>query len=642
MQKLKTKWAQLNYLDKSSLVLFFSFHFVIVMTLYTNMHWFYLDMPYCITLYQRMSLTDWFFNQVERFYPMTWIIHSFVSIFLSDSPKVHFLVQYLYWFIGLTVCFALLSKFKLRCWHKIFIIMLMGICTTFAESMFTIGKQELLLSVCIIFFLKAAYTILYADSKNIYGNLMLYELSIFICLLTKETAMILLVPMGLLALYTLIYDQERRRKASLLGGILLLNFIVLYVYKNVYVVDSNYVSFRLEPVSYLRGILWYLKYHFDIMIVGGVSGIVCFTKWIKAKGNHVYAFLLSVNLSGWAYLLAISIFRQNMSYYIYPMVVLFAISFAIIFITGFQVKLCVALLAIPLLYAAEYNSKVAVSHIDLGKAFTESLESVIEHTDHNGERVLVENYNFYEEPITEANILLNYWGHPMDLLGIHQEISSDVLDTDTVELYGYTMQEYEAIRELFQPRVGDYILVYFNRRAFRGPIRGVNPSGLIGGGASVYETTGSGYKVELIDKNVCKRQWLSLKSADLLEETQAGYALYKITELTFQTEGIYADGWSREEITITGADSANALNIRTGAMACSWRGEEVNGIDIVLNGEVIETVEIKNSGSQFIINDYIESFTATDIIKLVIQKADSPINYGSDDDRMLGVQITIF
>lgn len=148
--------------------------------------------------------------------------------------------------------------------------------------------------------------------------------------------------------------------------------------------------------------------------------------------------------------------------------------------------------------------------------------------------------------------------------------------------------------------------------------------------------------MELIDKNVCKRQWLSLKSADLLEETQAGYALYKITELTFQTEGIYADGWSREEITITGADSANALNIRTGAMACSWRGEEVNGIDIVLNGEVIETVEIKNSGSQFIINDYIESFTATDIIKLVIQKADSPINYGSDDDRMLGVQITIF
>ena len=639
ISKVKNKFKNLDQSDRWCLLIFVVINIALGTMLYLNMRYFYYDNPTVLS-YNMESVKGLFFTKVERFFPMTFVIQGLTSQFISSSPVAHYMVQFLYYLIGACGLFALLNDLKIKFSYQCFLVLLLEMCTTFSENMFTIGKMELLVSVCLIYFIRSLYSLVLHNKKRQIGNFLIYEISIAIALLTKETALIMLVPVGLLFIYAYLFDKERFPRVVKVAFILVCNIVALQIYKHIYVVQGEYTSFDLSIKSYLYNLVWYLQNHFDIMLIGFIGGGVSLIQWIKDRKNLQPAFLLMVNLTGWAYLLAMSMWRWALSYYLYPMVPLFAISFAGIFIYKYHIKLCLAVSFLPLLYAVNYNYKVAVSHIDVGQVYSESIDSIISLTPEGG-RVLMENLNFFEEPIHQTNLLMKQLNHEVDVLGIYQELTGNELDESVLQMYGYSLEDYEQLKSTFRPQVGDYIVVYLNQRSFRGAVRGINPSGLYNGGDSMLTNSKYGYKLELVDKNTIKRQWISLGNRSLKQTTEAGYLIYKVVECGLQISGMYEDGWSGEIVTVTSLNPDRIIKINTGTMACAWRGITNNSIDIIVNDEIVNTVELDSSKSSFVLNDYVKYFSSNDVISLKVKNVDSPKNYGSADDRILGIMMDI-
>lgn len=298
------------------------------------------------------------------------------------------------------------------------------------------------------------------------------------------------------------------------------------------------------------------------------------------------------------------------------------------------------MLLIISLYAINYNYKVATSQIDLGKIFTQSVNSLMEYTDSNS-KILVTSYSFYEEPIREAKILLDHYGETRNLIGIKSEITNSDMDDTVLALYGYTMEDYEKIKNDCKPQIGDYILINRNIRNFRGDIRGVNPAMDNIDTKTLFQALG--VKAELMDKTILERNWLSFSTSNFKQSVMCGYELWKVTDVGNIITGIYADGWSGKEVCISDYNMDSNLRVYIGAFASSWSGDTENSIQVWIDNRMVGEIQINEEGKSINFNDYItaENYKDGNIIKLIVTKTDFPSRYGGNDDRELGAIMDI-
>lgn len=454
MNKFSTKWKRLNDNDKWCLTIWLLSDVLLGLIIFLNANWFYLDAPYFLTLYKKIGIWGMFFLKGERFCPLVYTIDNILSAYISAEPTIHYMFQWLYWSCGMLIAIKFFGYYNIKYQYRIFCAFLMVMCTSFTENMFTLGKMELLLSVWLIIYFLAIYKILYAEKRKWY---LIFELSILGAFITKETSLIMLAPVVMLIIYMAIGDRKKLKAALCSGFILGLNLIALQVYRSMYVVAGEYTTFGFSLGEYISKLAFYVKIHFDIIAIGVIGGIACIINWFKEKKSED-AYLLIINLTGWGYLLAVSVFRWRMSYYIYPVAILFSLSFISVFQGQIKKKIkmcCLLIVSLNLVYAMNYNYKVATSQMDLGKTFEQSINSIIKHTNSDS-KILVTSYDFYEEPIMQTKTLLEYYGEARDVIGVKQEINNSNMDEGVLALYGYTLEDYKELKSDCKPQIGDY------------------------------------------------------------------------------------------------------------------------------------------------------------------------------------------
>lgn len=206
VNKLSAKWKRFNDNDKWCLTIWFLFDVLLGLIIFLNANWFYLDVPHFLTEYKETGVWGVFFLKWERFCPLVYTIDNILSAYISAEPTVHYMFQWLYWSCGMLIAIKFFGYYNIKYQYRIFCIFLMGMCTSFTENMFTLGKMELLLSVWLIIYFLAIYKILYAEKRKWY---LIFELSILGAFITKETSLIMLAPVVMLIIYMSIWDRKK-------------------------------------------------------------------------------------------------------------------------------------------------------------------------------------------------------------------------------------------------------------------------------------------------------------------------------------------------------------------------------------------------------------------------------------------------
>ena len=258
----------------------------------------------------------------------------------------------------------------------------------------------------------------------------------------------------------------------------------------------------------------------------------------------------------------------------------------------------------------------------------------------------MENQYFYEEQVGHTKRMMDRFGGDVDIVGGYQSIYNTMPTDENLRLWNVDRETADREFEADTPRIGDYVLYFINQRDFFGPVRGVNPSH--SRDDSYLRVEGSGYKTELVDKNVYTRNMLGFSRTNIIEKKPmvSGFILYRVTDKSFRTLGVTEDGWVQEEALIKDYSTEDDVDILFGpSFIYMAEGTEVNNVDFYVDDEYADTVEISGAGGDVVsLNAVVEKLMIDGErhnIRIVINKTGRPIDYGYQDDRILGVQMTL-
>lgn len=564
----------------------------------------------------------------------------------GNTPTVYFLIQFFCYVFTIIVVLCFVSK---CCNKKTIAAACAGSliwCSSVGENLYTIGKKEIFLSLGMSVFIVLLYKLVFEIEEK-YKRILtyiFYVLAMFFSLTLKETSNIIILTALLLFLYTLIYKREYLRNAF--GGILGVFFVVIctQLYKRTLIENSSYTSYVLSFNTIVSNIWFYFRYHMDVCFIGVIGLVSNMILFIKDRRNEKYAFLLIINLTGWGYVGGLCLWRWPQSYYIYPVVLFFAMS-----IVGFSLvqkgksilKIVCFLCVIFILYGVTYNYCVAKSHKDIGIIYTDSIYKLNDIAE-DGDRVIIDDADMYEEPPFQmSNLLINYFGNQIEIYGGKQSIWNTEVSDERLLLYGYTREQYEEEKENATLKVGDYLIHYINDRNFYGPIRAVNPA--------VTEDTISylnsqGYSLQLIDEEMLTSRYFGWANGALgIHDMQAGYEIYKVLRVGCEISGITEDGWSGNKILIENYNKELKYQIDVLDLGTAINKYTSNTIRIYVDGIFEENIEVMQGSvidlGQFIIEDFGENHT----IELFIERTFVPAmcDENSNDNRNLGINIRL-
>lgn len=180
-------------------------------------------------------------------------------------------------------------------------------------------------------------------------------------------------------------------------------------------------------------------------------------------------------------------------------------------------------IAIALIYGGWNGFLVSAATRDVSSMFSESIDFLLLNEQITG-KIYAENYTFFEESPYQMNNLFDLYGKDLEVVGIKEFIDQNPPSDEQLHLYGYTREDYLEKACLDGPQVGDYILLYENRRSNWVPSRKTNPSN------EGEEKLGQyGLVLERIAGNQIKKsRWsYSLKGIQKAEEI-TGWTIYEI------------------------------------------------------------------------------------------------------------------
>lgn len=640
------KVEDLDAIDKVALILIACVHVFMLITLWLNMGYFYLDNPALNDIADQPVFYAWFTPQT-RFTPITYMIAAIARRILGNDPAYLFVGQYLYFLLGTIVLYSFLRIFGLRAKYAVLTVSFLFLWSSAAENIFTVSKAEISLVVALIIFALICWKILQKEKAG-FSWWVAYVIAVFLCALSKETWFVIVIPLGVLVLYTRIFSSK-------LFGItvkMLLGFGLVYIlikiYDYYYLIPNPYMEeYKITITSVISSFVQYACGQPDIFVLGAITLTCCL--WIVYKNRDIKAgFLLAMNLGGWAYICGLCFWRMCVSYYMYPAIAFFTISFpAVLMLPLSKKKMCLcSLLGIVACYSLHINYLVAISHIDLGEAYTRGSNAITENVQ-DGHRVLMENVYYFVEEVSHTQRLQNRNGKNVEIIGAYQSIYNSFPGEDTLALWGTNIEDYNQHYKEAMPQEGDYIYYMVNSRNFPGNVRGVNPAN--SGFQSKLVADSSGYELKLVDKFIEKKNVLNLKHGLPFKDTfYSGYILYQVVSSSYRVEGLSEDGWSGESLTIDDYQIGNNLVLQFGESFLYMLGESSdNTVEVYIDGEHFEDIPIQGAGGDSLSLDellrkkgnIIEEDKHT--IELKIQKVASPADYGQPDHRTLGVLVTL-
>lgn len=392
--------AKLTSEEKEILFLAIIAQFFIGLILLLNMEYFPIDNP-SVLLIGKGDLLDYVFVENIRLNFMYSIICWVSSKILGDVPQAFFIVQWLFFEFIYVLIYRLCSYYTKSVKTKVFVIFCGMAATSVAEQLFTIGKQEIFLTFGIVAVILLTYMYFYVEMPRnpIRIKLFLLGVSTLFSFTLKETSNILLAWFLFIVVYNWFWQPQYRKKIKFYVITIAFSLFLVAIYKKIYVVNSTYTDINWTINIFFTNVISYIVYNFDILVIGLIGIVHGLIGWIRDRENYNKQFLFIINICGWGYFFGISLWRWSFAYYIYPCAVLFTIS-----LIGFLVytkprlkKIIVYVLLLLSVYGLQYNYKVAVSHIDVGASFTNSINKIDQIIKNNPGRILVEDYNFWEE-----------------------------------------------------------------------------------------------------------------------------------------------------------------------------------------------------------------------------------------------------
>jgi len=607
--------------------------------------YFYLDTPLRM-MWVKRSISSFFFHRDVEVTYLSFVPQILANRVFGDSVKVLYLAQFVVFILGIVVLYMLLSKLLKSKLARVICVLVVYTLSTFAENIFTNGKAETTVLVSFILFSYFFYLILFDKNNNLQiSKYVFFEISIIFTLFSKVTGIVIIVPVIILYLYYSFYEKNSEKKKKMLTILVLvsLNLLLWFVYNKVFRIPSTYTSYNITFYSIYNNLYSYIKYNFDVFFMGIISFVFILREIFSKERNEDVSFLLAINLMGWAYIVGMCFWRWSSSYYLFPVSALFAISTTSFFRSKeFKEKSIVLILIVIVgVYGIRTNYLVATSQIDVGQIYAESINDILDLSEADA-RVLIATSDFYEEPVVQTQRLLNnVFDKKIQICGINQNLlNKNMKDySDILALYGYTLEQYNVLKEGLNPKKGDYIIVYENDRNFYGNIRGINPS-LINNGI---DDSLKQYDLKLLSENKIERKYIGLDNRKLtIKANYAGYKLYQVNKVRSYVQGVYQDGWTEENFVIKNYTIGEGLQISIRDIGTTINGYKENDLSIYVNDKKIENFIVRGTNEVIDMDSTLKGFEGSIDINFSVNKTFCPLDLGfSSDNREIGLCIIV-
>ncbi|MEN3110443.1 hypothetical protein ACFONG_10015 [Uliginosibacterium paludis] len=542
--------------------------------------WFPLDLPALVKIGSNFSdWFDWIVNPNTgsgRYVPVYWLFYALNYYIFGANFSLYFLFVTLLYISSAAIWGAVLLSLRRSVFWGVGLVVLIAVGSPVAESVYTLGKPEPLacffVSLFLIVFFNGAFGVLRGAYRN-FALVLLFLLSLW----SKETSLAL-VGFAVTGVFVSLLVRRVRSEAGQLIfvdylrllGVLFIGALISrvpYYFFEKAGNDPSYVSYEVSWSLVRDNFLFYVAQQPDVFLFGLVSAFLLgYLFWriyfwrVKCEGedDRSVVFMISLCSLGWAFYLALLMWRWPMPYYmLFP-----ALLFKVCAVYAGGKVLEGALRSLPKLVfygmvfcATAYGMLsmyyVALSQVQYSLVYESALRSYVEKSGGSG-RLMLESYPFYSEQVGGTGDVLEFLGgRESGVWGLADALDPAQVDKpDLLKLLGVTKADLDGNYKNF-PSKGDYVLAFTGRKVGTWFLRGVAP---------YYQEESllkkwNSYEMELVSEKELSAPafFFSLwDSSPKIEETSVGYKLYRILgeEPRQVWRGLYPDGWGGKEVSL--------------------------------------------------------------------------------------------
>ncbi|BBB91628.1 MAG TPA: hypothetical protein PKA28_13415 [Methylomusa anaerophila] len=322
-----------------------------------------------------------------------------------------------------------------------------------------------------------------------------------------------------------------------------------------------YTTYSLEISGIWANFLYYLQQTPDVVFFG-LASVFAMIIWhrlltVEMTEGRIYSFAFALLNIGWVYFLGMLFWRWGNGYYVYIPSALFQMVFII---SGYYVmrsaRACrwlpalAAIAAIVVIifkaYGLAYGYYAAISQRINDRMYYEAMQQYAAMAK-PGERLLMEQWSFFEEPPQESQALMQQlWGKQAGVHGILTYFTGAVPTAEQAKTY---LGQEKIDRYTLTPREGDYILFMPGRNPAYWSIRGIAP----------FQDEQSRVEKNKMNATLKAANQISAKCLILrnqipfvaVDSVYRGYRLYQVGDVKHMTQwrGRSEDGWIAGEAT---------------------------------------------------------------------------------------------
>ncbi|TVX97070.1 hypothetical protein [Cohnella terricola] len=615
--------------------------------------WFYLDTATFTQIGKNLFNTTWLIpDETGRYIPFFWFYYAVTYFFFADDLFWYFLIQSCITLL-ITLLIIYISKWMSKSnLIAIFAVFLFFTCSPVAENVYTIGKQEHLILFFIL--LLVFFQIRYIQSTSRIKKILALAggvLSTLLACWSKETSLVIAVYAIAAGLISFMLDK-RYGTTQLKGS--------LYYYVGVVAAviasklpgllfqkgDASYTSYVIDLNLILNNIKFYFIQQPDVIITGLLAlCIAAFMLWKRARFDQELPILIGMLAMAWSYLGGLLIWRWSLGYYLYAIAAIFVLvlsvligRFRLISIRNRTLILVCVMLATGAtrLYSIPYNVFMASTQTTMAELYSDAIKHYV-NTAQSGQRLIIENWAFYQEPTTLTNTLVAeiYGRKDLKVDGIRDIFDPSLVTPEIQKLYRFNEIPKTDDR---MPKVNDYILLLKGHIPAYWVLRGTSP---FMNDTSIFKNEGMDLKLVAQDRVDSKSIYVDYHTKmPVFGDTYIGYELYQVVSSNFvKWTDRQPDGWIGKTASVE-LNPQGRKEVSFKVMLPSVFSS--NEIRFWVDGVLCKEAKLDKPGESIIAIPISSAEANTVKIDIEVQKTFIPKEHNiNTDERTLGVTVDV-
>lgn len=601
--------------------------------------WFYCDAPSIAILSQELSGFKWLspVTTTGRYVPFYLIYHILTGKLLGVEIFNFFLIQSIVILLSTFLIVKIIFRFTSNKLISTIGLLLYYTSSSFAENIYTVGKPEHLVLFFILLLIELYFKII-ETNNNI--RMIIYTVcgvfATIFAIWSKETAIVI----AAFSIFCFIFSFKNKYIfKKTFWYLICISLSVLMARIPYYFNEGSketYTTYEISVKLVKDNFIYYMKNQPDAFILGALCLIIICYLGVRKEKNNVL--VLGLLLLSWSYIAGLLLWRWSLGYYFYVSSALFCLIISVLLSRVRNKKLLIFLGVIIIFTrfaSIPYNIYIANSQLTIDRLYSNIIKNYVNLADNN-QRLLFENWTFFDEAVYQSNILVKdiYIKPNLSVDGLSDIFIPDKITPEIKKLYDFNVIP-EANERM--PKKGDFVAVFTGNKSAFWNLRGVAP--YINDRSILKD---QGYNLELIGKEEISSKELFYErfaSTPVYKKTYLGYELYRVKDDSIVIwDGRYIDNWIGRyaRLKITDYDK-NEINLKIDSLSYNLP----NKIKIKDNGVTIFEINIENPGS-FISKIELPKNHTSHNIDFEVEKVFIPKQVGiNNDDRNLGVQLIL-